>query len=487
MLDAIGHGFVERAITVRTDDGGAMTQPLHYLTIEAASALLRSGDLSPVELVDAHLRRIAALNETLHAFITVTGDTARAEATQAEREIRAGKYCGPLHGIPIAHKDLVCTKGVLTTAHSNLLKEWVPSENATVFDRLRGAGAISVGKTSLHEFGIGSPGADEAFPAARNPWNVAHMPGSSSSGSGAAVAAGLCMGATGSDTGGSVRHPAAVCALVGMKPTYGRVSARGVLPLATSMDHVGHMTRTVIDNAIMLQAMAGYDPKDPCSAHRKVPDFRRLIGKSMRGVRIGVPRRFIESLEQAPEVVAGFACAEQVFRDLGARIEDVDPAGLDESHEAGTQIITYEGFQYHREHLAADPDKYSVNFRGRFSKAAQITGDEYEGALRKAERLRASVAAIFGSGVDILISTGRERPAQTMAELVADPFGKRSVALRMYSVTGNPALVLPMGFSDAGLPLGLQVAAAHFREDRVYQAAHAYEQETQWCERHPAV
>src|SRR5688500_15907112 len=232
-----------------------MATDLHYLTITQAGALMRDRKLSPLELTQAHLARIAALQPRLHAYITVTADQALAQARAAESQIMAGDDRGPLHGIPLAHKDIVWTKGVRTTAHSRLLAEWVPPEDAFVYANLVSAGAVSLGKTALHEFAYGVPGSDEAFPAARNPWNIDRAPGSSSSGSGAAVAAGLAMGAIGTDTGGSVRHPAAVCGIVGMKATYGRVSIHGILPLAASMDHAGPMTRTVRDNALMLQAM----------------------------------------------------------------------------------------------------------------------------------------------------------------------------------------------------------------------------------------
>ena len=261
--------------------------PIHFLTIEQASQQLLAGEITSVELVEWHLRRIEALDPILHAFITLTADQALQQAHHADTEIRAGRRRGPLHGIPIAHKDILQTQGIRTTAHSNVLRDWIPIEDATVVRRLAEAGAISLGKTSLHEFAIGSPGLDEAFPAARNPWNPAHMPGSSSTGSGAGVAAGLFMGATGTDTGGSVRHPAAVCGIVGLKPTFGRVSCRGVIPLAPSMDHVGPLARCVVDSALMLQVMAGYDSADQHSADVPVPDFLRLIGREIRGIRTG--------------------------------------------------------------------------------------------------------------------------------------------------------------------------------------------------------
>ena len=464
-----------------------MPDELHYLTITRAAELIRARKLSPVELARAHLSRIEALEPTLHAYITVTGDAALAQARAAERAIAAGEYRGPLHGIPLAHKDIVSTQGVRTTAHSRLLAEWTPTEDATVYAKLAAAGAVSLGKTSLHEFAYGVPGPDEAFPAARNPWNTERAPGSSSSGSGAAVAAGLAMGAIGTDTGGSIRHPAAVCGIVGMKPTYGRVSTRGVLPLAPSLDHAGPMTRSVRDNAIMLQAMAGHDPEDPTSVDRPVPDFSALIGASLNGLRVGVPEKFIDGVTHEPEVLAAFETAKRVLEELGAVLTEVDIPGLREVNDYGTVILTYEAYQYHRQALAAQPGKFGRAFRDRVMIAAHYTERDYENAQQKRLRLREAYAKTFGERVDAIVSPGREAGAPTMAALIADPLVIRGSAQRMYNLSGHPALVQPMGFNAGGMPLGLQVAADHWREDVVYQIAAAFEGATGWSERHPAL
>jgi len=459
---------------------------LHYLSIAEAAGLIRSRRLSATELVQAHLDRIGALDPRLHAFITVTADRALAEAREADLELHRGQCRGPLHGIPIAHKDLFWTNGVRTTAHSALLADWVPSEDAGVVARLQEAGAISLGKLALHEFAFGSPGPDEAFPAARNPWNLDYTPGSSSSGSGTAVAAGLCMGATGTDTGGSVRHPAAVCGVVGMKPTFGRVGMHGVIPLSSTLDHAGPLTRTVRDNALMLQAMAGHDPRDRRSAKQPVPDFQRLIGRPVRGVRIGVPRRLIESTPHDPETLAAFAGAERVLRELGAEIRDVDVSGLDQADEVAKLILVYEAYRYHRPSLAAEPANFGAAFRKRISKGAEYASADYHAAIGEAAKLRAAYAATFASGVALIISPSRERPADTMDELLANPT-KRGVTYRMYNLTGLPALSLPMGFSSRGLPLGLQIAADHFEEELLYQLAAAYEEAAGWRDRHPSL
>ena len=462
-----------------------MADDLHYLTIMQAAELIRSRQLSPVELTRTHLARIEALQPKLHAYITVTGDEALKQASAAEAAIAAGKYKGLLHGIPLAHKDIVSTRGVRTTAHSKLLADWIPTEDATVYAKLTDAGAISLGKTSLHEFAYGVPGEDEAFPAARNPWNVERAPGSSSSGSGAAVAAGLAMGAIGTDTGGSIRHPAAVCGIVGMKATYGRVSSYGVLPLAPSLDHAGPMTRTVRDNAIMLQAMAGHDSKDPTSVQRAVPDFSALIGTSLKGLRIGIPEKFIARIVHVPEVLTAFAAALEVLRGLGATLHAVEIPGLGEVNDYGTVILTYEAYQYHHSKLAAEPAKFGKAFRDRVLVAAKYTERDYQAAQEKRARLREAYARVFGAQVDVIVSPGRESSAPTMAAMMADPLVIRGSAHRMYNLSGHPALVQPMGFDVGGMPLGLQIAADYWREDVVYQAAAAYEDATGWTRRHP--
>lgn len=464
-----------------------MADDMHYLTIAQSAKLIQSRELSPVELTRLHLARIEALEPRLHSYITVTADAALAQARAAESEILKGNYKGPMHGIPLAFKDIVCTKGVRTTAHSKLLVDWIPTQDATVYAKLTDAGAVSLGKTSLHEFAYGVPGADEAFPAARNPWNTERAPGSSSSGSGAAVAAGLAMGALGTDTGGSIRHPAAVCGIVGMKATYGRVSTCGVLPLAPTLDHAGPMTRTVRDNAMMLQEMAGYDPKDPTTVQRPVPDFSRLIGTSLKGMRVGIPQTFIDSVMHAPEVLTAFAAAIEVLRGLGATLHAIDIPGLGEVNDYGTLILTYEAYQYHRSKLAAHPEKFGKAFRDRVLVAANYTERDYQAAQAKRARLYEAYARVFGAQVDVIISPGRESSASTMKALMADPLVIRGSAHRMYNLSGYPALVQQMGFDAGGMPLGLQIAADNWCEDVVYQVAAAYEDAAGWITRHPPV
>jgi len=464
-----------------------MQEPLHYLTIAEASERIRSGQLSPVTLVEACLERIAALDPKLHAFITLTAEQALSQARTAETEIRAGRYLGPLHGIPIAHKDIVCTQGVRTTAHSNQLRDWVPDEDATVYTRLKAAGAISLGKTSLWEFAYGNPGETVAFPPARNPWNVDYSPGGSSSGSGAAVSAGLCFGATGTDTGGSIRHPAAVCSIVGMKPTFGRVSVHGVLPLAASLDHVGPMTRTVHDNLLMLQAMAGYDPKDATSANLPVSDYSAAVMAGVKGMQLAVPRRFIASNSHDPECVWAFEEALRVLRDLGATTVDLDFPETAWAADLGTRILLAEAYAYHRKNLQERPEKFDRSLRERLSAATKMT----EAELCEAQEVRASLirnyAELFAGGMDAIVSVGREAISDTMETLINSPAARRGGCTRMYNLSGMPALVLPMGFGAHGMPLGLQLSADMFREDIVYRVAAAYEAASGWVARRPPV
>lgn len=442
----------------------------HELSLAEAARRLRAGQLSSVALVDACLARIAARDPQLNAFITVVADLARREALQADTEMRAGRYRGPLHGIPIAHKDMLLTAGVRTTAGSALLQDWVPSSDAAVVSQLKMAGAISLGKTQCHEFAFGSPLPGDLFPAARNPWNPDHMPGSSSSGSGAAVAAGMVMAATGTDTGGSIRHPAAACGLVGLKPTYGLLSLEGVIPLAPSMDHVGPLTRSVADNALVLQAMLA----------PSAPDLGKRIGQPIHGLVIGIPWQQIEEEPHDAEVLAAFEQALRVLQALGARLVTITPPGLDKAAELANLIITFEARQQHADNLARQPEKMGVALKLRLATGATFTPEQYMAARMQAQALKAIYADLFSAGVDVVISPGREFPAETMAALMAAPTGRRSTCNRVYSLTGAPALTLPMGWNSHGLPLALQMACAHHQEPQLYQVASAYEGAAGW-------
>ena len=448
---------------------------------------MRAGTLSPVQLARAALDRIEALNPTLHAFITVTPERALEEAAAAEREIRAGRYRGPLHGIPIALKDIVWTRGVRTTAHSRALLDWTPDEDASVYEKLRAAGAVLLGKTSLHEFAYGNPVRDEPFPAARNPWNTDYAPGRSSSGSGAAVAAGLCYAAIGTDTGGSIRHPAAVCGIVGMKPTYGRVSCHGVIPLAPYADHVGPMTRTVRDNALVLQAIAGYDSRDATSVDRPVPNFSAEIGSELRGLTIGVPFSFLESVPMDAGVAGPFEEAVRVLTSLGAKIESIEIPDLTASIRSGAMLVMHEAYEYHRDGLERRPERYGAAFRERVLRAASFTADDIQDAKAACSRLRAAVDATHASGVAIIASPTKEVDAETMKSLYDDPVDTRPGTIRLHNMTGAPALAVPMGFGSVGVPVGIQFAAANWHEPLLYRVGAAFEDATGWVERRPAL
>lgn len=455
---------------------------MHYSSLADTAALVRDGKLSPVELTLAHLARIDKLNPRIRAFVTVLPEAAIRAAKEAEKEIRGGHYRGPLHGIPIAHKDILWTRGVRTTAHSRLLENWFPNENAAVVDLFEQAGSICLGKTALHEFAYGSPGPDELFPSARNPWNPDYSPGSSSSGSGAAVAAGLCMAATGTDTGGSVRHPASVCGIVGMKASYGLVSTFGVIPLAPSLDHVGPLTRTVTDNALVLESMVGHDSRDPNSIKVEAPQFSRLIGTGIKRLRIGVPRRFIEAHSHSPEVLEAFDKALVVLQGLGASVEDINPPRLNDCIDAANTIIGFEAYQYHRENLQHHSDLLGQAFKGRFERL--YTEEEYARALATRDYLKSVYREIFSQGMNVVVSPGKEAPADLMSDLLVAP-SKRPVSNRIYSLTGVPALTMPMALSAQGLPIGIQIAADMFREDVIYQVASAFESETKFDQLHP--
>ncbi len=452
-----------------------MTIALHALSLAEAARRFRAGQLSSVDLVEACLAQVDAREPQLNAFITVGADQARQAALEADAEMRVGLYRGPLHGIPIAHKDMLQTAGVRTTAGSALLQDWVPTTDAEVVRELKVAGAISLGKTQCHEFAFGCPMPDDLFPAARNPWNPEHMPGSSSSGSGAAVAAGMVMAATGTDTGGSIRHPAAACGLVGLKPTYGLVSLAGVIPLAPSMDHVGPLTRSVADNALMLQAML----------KPSMQDLGTRIGQPIDGLSIGIPWQQIEVEPHDAEVLAAFEKALSMLQSLGARLVRIEPSGLSDAAELANLIIAYEASLYHAENLERQPNKLGSALKLRLAKGCTFTQAQYLTARAQASALKARYTELFSSGIEVVMSPGREFPAETMAALMAAPTGRRSTCNRVYSLTGSPALTLPMGLNAQGLPLALQMACAHFQEPLLYQVAAAYEAAAGWRDIHP--
>ena len=454
-------------------------------TIREAGAALRAGAITPVDLAQASLARIDQVDDRLHSYVLVTRELALDQAAQAERELAAGIDRGPLHGIPVGLKDLYATNGIRTTAHSRVLAGWVPDYDATAVVRLREAGAVLLGKHGMAEFAFGGPAADGLFPAPRNPWNTEHEPGGSSSGSGAAVAAGLCFAALGSDSGGSIRKPASHCGIVGLKPTYGRVSRHGVVPLAWSLDHAGPLARTVEDAAIVLGAIAGRDPLDPSSSSAEVPDYRAGLERGVRGLRLGVAPGWLHELGTIdPDILAAFEAAVALLVSEGAEVVEIEAEPLIAGRAVNTLIITAEGFAYHEPILRTEPELLGRSVRNRFREGAFISAADYLAAQRARTVLRAQVRQILGR-VDAILSPTAARPPERLAGIDPDSRFKEPSFVNPYNVLGIPAVSVPCGFSSGGLPIGLQVAAGPFEEALVLRIARAYERATSWHERHP--
>jgi aspartyl-tRNA(Asn)/glutamyl-tRNA(Gln) amidotransferase subunit A len=459
---------------------------LHYLTIAEAAEAIQKHEVSPLELTRTFLERIDALDQQLNAFITVTAESALQEARAAEAAILRGDYQGPLHGIPIALKDLYATKGIRTTAHSRVLQAWVPDEDATAVVRLKQAGTVLLGKLAMHEFAFGGPSLKGPFPPARNPWNLDHLPGGSSSGSGTAVAAGLCMGSLGSDTGGSIRGPASLCGIVGLKPTYGRVSRYGVVPLSWSLDHCGPMTWTVRDTAIMLQAIAGYDPKDPASSKTSVPDFARALREDVKGTVVGVLRRdFFDPEQVHPETLAAVESALKLLEDLGAKTKAVDIPSLDYVGAAWNCITMSEAYAYHEANLKTQPQNYGEYILPRVRVGAFYSVADYLQAQRVRTLLQHEFAQVMNE-VDVLITPTSLQPAERFDEFDPSSPLRRSFT-RIFNFTGMPAISICCGFTASGLPIGLQIAGRAFDEAMVLRVAHTYERHSAWRQQRPSL
>jgi aspartyl-tRNA(Asn)/glutamyl-tRNA(Gln) amidotransferase subunit A len=457
---------------------------LHYATIRELGEAFRRRTLSPVELLEALLARIEKLDPMLRAFVTLTGDRARMEAQAAESAFRRGDRTGPLVGIPVAYKDLYATNGILTTAGSAVLADWVPDADATCVTRLQNAGCAMLGKLITHEFALGIQFPGHRFPPARNPWNLDHMPGGSSSGSGAALAAGLCVGALGSDTGGSIRGPAAFSGIVGIKPTYGRCSRAGVVTLSWTLDHTGPMARTVEDCAYLLQALAGYDPADPASSREPISDYLASLQDGMRGLRVGVPRGyFFEGIH--PEMDRAFERALAVLRELGTEVQEVEIPSI-RSAMAFLVITLAEAFAYHERDLRERPELYGDVLREKFLAGGLLTGAEYVQAQRLRAQMCTDMAAAFRH-IDLLVTPTTPGPAPSFATVLDPDFPFARSNMAPFNMTGLPALAVPCGFTETGLPLSLQIAGRPYDEATVLRAGHAYEQATDWHRRHPAV
>ncbi len=455
------------------------------LSIMEMSALFAEKNLSPVEVANACLSRIGEINPKIHAFITVTADTAMAAAKASEARHLKGNALGPFDGIPFALKDNVETRGIRSTSHSKLLIDNVPAQDAHVAAKLSGAGGVLIGKTATFEFALGGPSWDLPFPPALNPWSLKHLPGGSSSGSGAAVAARLVPAAIGTDTGGSVRWPAAVCGIAGLKPTYGRISRRGVHPNTFSHDHCGPLTRTVADCAVMLGVSAGYDPFDPGSIDEPVPDYRAALTGSVAGLRIGLVTNWYRD-DATTEVTAAVDAAIMVLKDLGARVEEIKLSPLSNYIDAKTTISLSELYAIHEKDLKERPEDFGYLLRTRVMAGGLIRAEDYVQAMRWRTELATEMMAEFRN-FDVLATAGWLTPAEPADPDGVDFFKKRQVVTMPFSLAGIPALSVPCGFSPGGLPLAFQIASRPFDEATVLKAGDAYQRATDWHTRKPPI
>ena len=466
-----------------------------YASAGDLGRLLRSGEISPVEIVEAHLARIRATEPVLNSFITLLPDEALTSARQAERDLRAGRDRGPLHGIPVGLKDLFNTGGIRTTSGSRIYDTFIPDQDCTVAARFREGGAILLGKLNMHQFAYGPTGENPDYGHMHNPWNPELVSGGSSGGSGSAAAAGQCTITTGSDTGGSIRIPAALCGIVGLKPTYGRVSRHGLTPLAWSMDHPGPMVRTVEDAAITMNVIAGHDPRDVASVDLPVPDYTAaltgpLVNRTGRGLRIGVPRQHFEAPVD-PEVRQAVNDALQQLESLGAEVTEVDFPEFNDAAAISTTMLMSEASTALRDLLATDGDKLYEPVRLRLEAGLFISAADYLRAQqgravfdRAARRLLDDVDLLAGPTEPVTA------PPLLQQRVLAGEQEIGTVAAltqytRPYNITGFPAISIPCGFSSDNLPIGLQLAGRPFDEETVLRAAHAYEQSTPWHTRRP--
>jgi aspartyl-tRNA(Asn)/glutamyl-tRNA(Gln) amidotransferase subunit A len=456
---------------------------LPLLDLAEAGRLVQKKEVSPVDLTQACLARIERLDPRLNSFITVTAASAVEEARRAEAEIARGEWKGPLHGIPVAVKDLAETAGVRTTAASKVLEHHIPSEDAEVVRRLRSAGAVLLGKLNLHEFAYGGSGLIGHFGAVRNPWNTAYITGGSSSGCAAAVAAGLCYGAIGTDTAGSIRLPAAYCGIVGLKPSYGLVSTRGIIPLSWSLDHVGPMARTVFDAALMLQAIAHYDQHDIYCQKFPPVYYPSAIEEGCSALRLGAPRSFWADLD--PQIEHAVDAALALLSRITAGLKEIELP-----FEADRTVVRCEPYVYHQRHLPAHEQDYHPETLRRIRSGADVTAADYIQRYRELLRQRREVLHAFEQ-VDLVITPTVPVLPSSFAELEASPDDLRAKELvmlrntRPFNVFGLPSISVPCGFSAAGLPIGLQLTGAPGNEGMVMALAHAYEKQVAWGQRRP--
>jgi len=461
---------------------GSPRDDLTSLTLREASDLVRKKKVSPVELTSACLARINRFNPTLNCFITVTAESAMVQARTAESEIMRGNWRGPLHGVPIALKDLFDTAGTKTTAGSGVFKDRIPPEDAEVVRRLKAAGAVLVGKTNMQEFAYGGTSLVSYFGAVRNPWDRNYIAGGSSGGSASALAAELCYGALGSDTAGSVRLPAAHCGIAGLKPTYGLVSIRGVVPLSWSLDHVGPMARTVADTAVLLQAIAGYDERDTTSAEMKIPDYSQALSTNVSSLRIGVPRDFFFA-DLDPEIDAAVKEALSVLGKMSAGIREV-PLRADNMESLRNVVRAAEAYAYHREYVARTPELYQPLVLKRIQAGANVTTWDYIEGRRELDQVRRTARKWIES-VDLLVTATLPITPAGVTDPHADDIMPTVRNTSPFNVNGWPAISIPCGFTGKSLPVGLQIVGPNGGESAIFQLAHAYEQATNWHKRRP--
>ena len=461
-----------------------------FLTIAEASELLAGKRLSPVELVNAHLERIDNTDNRLNSFITLLADRSVAEAKKAEQAIISGSHLGPLHGIPIGLKDLYFTKGIPTTVGSRILRDFVPDTDAAVTESFAAAGAILMGKLQMHEFALGGTSENPHDGPAHNPWDTDRMTGGSSGGSGSAVASGQCMGALGSDTGGSVRIPSSLCGIVGLKPTFGRVSRYGVYPLSWSLDTVGPMTRTVRDTALVMNVIAGHDPRDPSSSNTPAEDFTSALDQGVRGLRIGVPKEyFFELLND--EVDQAISQASSVLEGLGASMGEVSISALQHSLPISGTILLTEAAEIHLDHLRDRADDIGPDVRARLETGALTPAVEYIKAQRARTAFNRQVAQAM-ERFDVLLTPTSPIGAPRLGETAVEIGGHQESPLallprltRPWNICGVPTISVPCGFTSSGMPIGLQLAGRPFEDALVLRVAQAYEQATEWHTRRP--
>jgi aspartyl-tRNA(Asn)/glutamyl-tRNA(Gln) amidotransferase subunit A len=470
-----------------------MQNELVFRSAGELAELVRSKEVSPVEIADAFLARIEELNPRLNAFITVTAEEARSDAREAEREIAAGNYRGPLHGIPYAPKDILATRGIRTTNGSRVTPDWVPDYESTITEKLRAAGAVLLGKLNLLEFAMGS-GVLSGFGPSRNPWHLDYSPSGSSSGSGTALAAYLTPLSIGTDTGGSIRAPAAACGIVGLKQTYGRVSRYGVTTLSWTLDHAGPMTKTVADAAVMLRIIAGSDPKDPTTSSEPVPDYAAGLASGVKGLRIGVPKSYFFD-GASPEVDGAVRAAVSVLGTLGARVVDVDVPHAELAGSAGWIVAMAEASAFHEKRLRETPELFDPLVRERLEVAKFYSATDYIKALRVRTVLQSEMARVFES-CDVMAVPGSTSVASKLDDEEAARSdvkrGSTSSAFRggntfLGNMTGLPAVTVPCGFTKGPppLPISIQFYGKPFDEAAILRTAHAYESATDWHRRRP--